>query len=276
MKTPLRITLAIVAALAASMTSGAQDKPQNPPSAESVAENAFNDGNGLMKQRKYKEALARYQEGLAKTPDSPGLLFNGGLAAFMSKDFSTAEKLWKGLAELDPDDWQAQAKLVQAYQALGDLKARDEHRRKLLDLRKSGKSEDLNKLDYYCREQFEAAGKKLMVFEHFELKGERALRYVFSVLDESGEGEAFRISLGSYETTNRIAVELGSVKKGERQFHLDGYYGASHATYGFFTPEPSYDEVRKIVIGILEKKNQPQSQSRINPSTKKPDQEKKP
>src|SRR5262245_33004072 len=276
MKTPLRITLAIVAALAASMSSVAQVKPQNRPQDEAAAEKAFNDGNGLMGQRKYKEALSRYQEGLVKIPDSPGLLFNGGLAAFMNKDFATAEKLWKSLTELDSDDWQARAKLVQAYQALGDLKARDEQRQKLLDLRKSGKSEDLNKLDYYCREQFEAAGKKLMVFEHFELKGERALRYVFSVLDESGEGEAFRISLGSYQTTNLVAAETGSLKKGERLFHLDGYYKWGHATYGFFTPEPSYDEVRKIVIGILEEKIQPQSQSRGAPSTKRPDQEKKP
>ena len=276
MKTLQRLTLAIVAALAAFIPSGAQVKPQNPPSAEAVAEKAFNDGNDLMEQRKYKEALARYQEGLAKTPDSTGLLFNGGLAAFMSKDFATAEKLWKSLTELDPEDWQPRAKLVQAYQALGDLKARDEQRRMLMDLRKSGKSEDLNKLDFYCREQFEAAGKKVMVFEHFELKGERALRYVFSILDESGEGQAFRISLGSYETTNRISVELGSVKKGERMFHLDGYYKWGHATYGFFTPEPSYDDVRKRVIGILEKETQPQSQSQIKPSDKKPDQEKKP
>ncbi len=276
MKTLQRLTLAIVAALSASITSGAQDKPQNHPSTEAVAEKAFNDGNDLMRQRKYKEALARYQEGLAKEPDSPGLLFNGGLAAFMSKEFATAEKLWKSLTGLDPDDWKARAKLVQVYQALGDLKSRDEQRAKLLELRKSGRLEELNKQDFYCREQFEAAGKRVMVFEHFELKGERALRYVFIVLDESGEGEAFRISLGSYETTNRISVELGSVKKGERMFHLDGYYKWGHATYGFFTPEPSYDEVRKRVIDILEGKTQPQSQTRINPSAKKPDQEKKP
>jgi hypothetical protein len=115
-----------------------------------------------------------------------------------------------------------------------------------------------------------------MVFEHFELKGERALRYVFSVLGESGEGEEFRISLGSYDITNAVAVQTGKVKKGERMFHLDGYYKWGHVTYGFFTPEPGYDEVRKIVIGILEGKAQPQSHSRTDPSAKKPDQEKKP
>jgi tetratricopeptide (TPR) repeat protein len=195
MKILPRITLALVAALTASITSVAQVKPQNTPTDEAAVEKAFNDGNDLMGQRKYKEALARYQEGLAKIPNSPGLLFNGGLAAFMIKDFPAAEKLWKSLTELDPDDWRARAKLVQTYQAIGDLKARDEQRWKLFDLRKSGKSEDLNKLDFYCREQFEAAGKKLLVFEHFELKGERALRYVFSILDESGEDESGNLGL---------------------------------------------------------------------------------
>jgi tetratricopeptide (TPR) repeat protein len=66
--------------------------------------------NDLMERRKYKEALARYQEGLMIISNSTGLLFNGGLAAFTIKDFATAEKLWKSLTELDPDDWQARAK----------------------------------------------------------------------------------------------------------------------------------------------------------------------
>lgn len=237
---------------------------------QDAIEKAFREGNELMDKRKYAEALARYREGLAKAPEEPSLLFNGGMAAYLSKDFATAAEMWKKLKVVLPDDWQTRAKLIQAYQATGDLKSRDAERQALIAMRKEGKNEELSQQEFYCREQFEAGGKKLMVFEHFDLKGQRALRYVFTVMNEKGEGEEFRISLGSYDITNSIAVETGQVKKGERLFHLDGYYQWGHATFGFFTPEPGYDEIRKAVVSILEKKTEPQSQSFVNPSIKKP------
>jgi tetratricopeptide (TPR) repeat protein len=252
--------------LAAAQTGAGQLSSQD----QAVIEKAFHDGNELMDKRKYAEALARYREGLIKAPEEPSLLFNGGMAAYLSKDFARAVEMWKKLKVVLPDDWQTRAKLIQAYQATGDLKARDAERQSLLGMRKQGKNEELSQQEFYCREQFEAGGKKLMAFEHFELKGERALRYVFTVMNEKGDGEEFRISLGSYNTTNSIAVETGQVKKSERLFHLDGYYPERHATFGFFTPEPSYDEVRKAVVSILEKKTEPQSQSLVNPSAKKP------
>jgi hypothetical protein len=99
-----------------------------------------------------------------------------------------------------------------------------------------------------------------MAFEHFELKGERALRYVFSILDATGQAEDWRISLGSYNFTNNVWRETTkpTPKEGERLFHLDGYFkGGSHATFGMFAPEPTYDEVRARVIKILEEKSKP-------------------
>ena len=99
-------------------------------------------------------------------------------------------------------------------------------------------------------------GQKVMAFELYELKGDRALRYVFSILNKEENGQEFRISLGSYETTNTIWRELKNPppKKDERMFHLDGYFkGGGHATYGMYFPEPTYDEMRAKVIEILEK-----------------------
>lgn len=43
-----------------------------------------------------------------------------------------------------------------------------------------------------------------MAWEHFELKGERALKHAFDVLDESGRRAKSRISLGSHDLTNNI------------------------------------------------------------------------
>ena len=120
-------------------------------------------------------------------------------------------------------------------------------------------------------------GHKVMAFEHFELKGDRALRYVFTVLDKTEHAEDWRISLGSYDLTNSIwrQTTKPTPKEGERLFHLDGYFkGGGHATYGMYFPEPSYDETRARVLKILEGKSQPASMT--NPGSPKSEPTPKP
>jgi tetratricopeptide (TPR) repeat protein len=233
-------------------------------------EKIFRAGNVLMGERKYAEALAKYKEGLALVPDDLSLLYNASTAALLIHDFASATGMLKKLTLARPEDWQARAKLIQSYQALGDLKARDAERDVLFDLRKRGKGDDaanpemaLSRQTFYCRERLRVGGREVMAFEHFELKGERALRYVFLVLDESGRGEDFRISLGSYDFTNSLWASGNKEKaaQGGRLFHLDGYFKWGHATYGMYHPEPSYDEVRKTVVAILEGKQSPISSS---------------
>jgi tetratricopeptide (TPR) repeat protein len=199
-----------------------------------------------MDEKKYCEALLTYKKGLASAPDDTSLLYNGGLAAFQCKQYPAAVELWKHLEGLD-------AKVAE----------RDQERAELFDLRKNDSSGDIAKRIEYCRDQFEAGGEKIMAFEHFELKGDRAVRYVFSIIDESKNAEKYRLSLGSYDTTNAIWHETTKPrpKDSDRLFHLDGYYDWGHATYGMYFPEPSYDDVRTAVIEILEKKKNPLSTS---------------
>lgn len=244
----------------------------NSPQSVDKAEKIFKAGNEQMEQRKFTEALALYKEALLILPDEPALLFNGGQAAYNSKDYAQAAELWKRLKAVDPADWHVRAKLIQAYQALIKLSERDAERVALFELWKSGKNAELKQQFEYCRDQFEVNGKKVMAFEHFELTGDRALRYVFSILNEAGDGEEFRISLGSYERTNAIWRETTEPKPkaGERLFHLDGYYRNGHATFGMYSSEPSYDEVRRKVIQILEGKSKAFSSSTIVPAEARP------
>ena len=251
---------------------------QNPSPADlAKAEQAFENGNKLMEQRKHAEALVQYKQALAIVPKNRVLLFNGGMAAFGSKDFNTALDLWTQVKAIEPSTWQVRTKLIQAYQALGKTAERDAERTELFAMWKKGESQELKARGYYCREQFEVNGKKVLAFEHFELKGPRALRYVFTILDATEEAEDWRISLGSYDVTNNVWRETRDPKpkEGERLFHLDGYYkNGGHATFGMYFPEPTYEETRAYVVKILEGKDKPISSTM--PAAPKPSPSPKP
>lgn len=256
----MRITtlllLSPILVLALSVTVNAQQ-----PSAqqEAQAQTSFEIANSLLERGKHTEALTHYKQALAILPKDPAILFNAGLAAFSAKDFAFASDVWQQLKAVAPHDWHARSKLIQVYQALGKMAERDKEREELFAMWKSGKPAELKERLQYCRDQFEVNGKKVMAFEHFELKGDRALRYVFSILNKTEDGEEYRISLGSYDLTNTVwrRTRTPKPKDDERLFHLDGYFPNRHVTYGMFFPEPTYDETRANVIKILEGKGNP-------------------
>ena len=162
-----------------------------------------------------------------------------------------AVRAYQKVLSLNPNRWRARAKLIQLHQGLGQLTQRDKHRAALLKQRSESPTLSLKRADFYCREQFKVAKRPVYVYEHFELKGDRAIRYAFLICKPESEDVDYRISLGSYEFTNAAAREAGDLKPGERLFHLDEYRPGMHATLDMRKGEPAYDEVRKQVIRRL-------------------------
>jgi len=229
---------------------------------EQRVEKAFKTANELLEKDKPREALKFYGEALAILPKNPAILFNAGMAAFSVDEYDKALDYWKRLKAVDAEDWRARSKLIQVYHSLKNEAEAMRERAELFELRKSGKLADLSQEDFYCREQFRLGSYKVVAFEHFELKGDRALRYAFMINKEDGT-EEFKISLGSYDLTNRIWQEMEKRKEGSRLFHLDGYFKWGHATYGMYPEEPTYSVVRGKVVDILDGKNKPVSSSQI-------------
>jgi tetratricopeptide (TPR) repeat protein len=246
-------------------------QPKSPPSkkpsaAEAATEKSFRAGNTLMEKRHYAPALAAYQSALAKAPDEPSLLWNGGLAGYLSGDYGAALSLWQRLKKQEPRDGEVRAKLIQTYQALKKRRERDAERTQLFALRAEAKKHrptaEALKQKEYCRDQFTTAGRQVFAYESFEMEGERARRYNFRVFGKGADSEDFHISLGSYADTNDFMRETGELKAGERIFHLDGYYPRGlHKTFSFFKTEPSYDQTRLIVEEIVAGKRSPISSS---------------
>ena len=128
----LRYLLLLPLALLAATTASSQ-------SATSNREEAFYKALLLMERGQYAEAIPIF-ESLALERKTDSLLWNLGIAASETHAKDKALSAWLEFRKLAPDDWRGLAKLIQAYQATGDLKTRDEQRAELLQLWEEGKN----------------------------------------------------------------------------------------------------------------------------------------
>jgi hypothetical protein len=213
----------------------------------------------------HTEALQAFQQTLAADPDNRAALYNAGMAAYLAGQPDVSVTHWGRLRALEPDDWRVRSKLVQAYEAQNRKQERDAERAELFQMRASTQDEELKQAKNYCRDQFAVGDVRIMAFEFFDLEGETPIRYSFDQLDAAGQRVLARYTLGSYATTNALALETGQIQPGERLFHLDGYKPGKHETYGFMVGEPGYDEVKAAVVQILQGTWQPSSSSRSTP-----------
>ncbi len=179
--------------------------------------------------------------------------FNLGQYAQGRNKPAEALPLFQKAAAIKPEDLAPRAKIVQCLQALDRLPERDKAREDVFTVYAGGKVRET----VFCRDLFESGSKRITVYEFFEPTGLRAVRYSFTVADKSGQKAAETVSLGSYEAITILARQKHEIGPGERLYHIDRYYPGGHATYAMFKKEPSYDEVRKIVLEMLEGKREP-------------------
>lgn len=213
-----------------------------------------------MAKGRYKESIPFLKRAESEYPKNPSLLWNLGIANAAVAQHHDALEAWLRYMKAEPGDWKARAKVIQAYQALGDFKSRDLAITELYLSRKRGDDANLSKEKRFCREQFEIAGQRVFAFEYFEPEDPKKMFYRFSMVDPEGKEESY-ISLGSYKGTVDIARELGELKKSGELYHLDKYQERAHCTYAFFKSKPSYDIVRDDVAKVMRGEMKPVSSS---------------
>ncbi len=212
---------------------------------------------GLMTEAgKQTEALRLYSEIIKLEPAHVDAHYNIGQIHQNMLAYEPSLRHFLKVVELEPDDWRARAKVIQNCQALGQIKQRDNQRKALFKLWKTGGVES----DLYCRDQFKVDRFEVMVFEYFKLAGDEAIRYSFKVRAGKEAESGARISLGSYDTITQHARNKGLIGPNQRYFHLDRYKSdGKHETFGFFSTEPSYDDTRQLVERILKGQLEPES-----------------
>ncbi len=209
----------------------------------------------LNDQKKYDQAGSLVEKLIAIDPGPKNRLVAGEVYKEQGKlDRAYQESLTAH--KLDPKNARALGNLVLLAQMSGKLDERDRHRAALMKLHRQGTT----KAPAFIRDEFRAGKCKVRVLEFYELKGNTPIKYLFEVSDEKGLPD-YRISLGSYAMTNAVARETGMIKEGERMYHLDFYRERQHRTYGMFPKSPTYDDVKKRVITIIEGEGKPISGS---------------
>lgn len=202
----------------------------------------------LMDAGEKAQAVVILRQGIEKSPKHAGLRDALGQIYQVREKFPESYEQYSALAELEPENLRAQAKLVQLCLALGKEKDSNTHLENVFRLFREGRAEQ----EWFCREQFVSGKSLVQAMEYFELKGPQAMKYRFQVMDEKREKALYVISLGSYSLTTAVGRENGSIKKDERMYHLDYYQGREHRTYGMYNAKPpSYEEVRKMVVEII-------------------------
>jgi len=182
-------------------------------------------------------------------PDDLDSHYNLGQLYQNNKKHRAAIAKFEKVMTLNPNEAQALAKLVQENAAINDNKARDMAVERIYKLWSSGQDKAHAEQGFYIREQFDFEQDRIFVLEYFELKGERAKKYVFKRQNQQTKELMFDVSLGSYEHTTKISREIGDIGPDDRLFHMDGYApDGSHYTYGFYMPMPTYDTVKEIAL----------------------------
>jgi tetratricopeptide (TPR) repeat protein len=192
-----------------------------------------------------KALLAFYKskESVSKESNSYiNALYNIGLYEFLNKDFEKSEIAYKELIELAPNDYQSYAKLIQVYYSKKEYEKAEPLKEKLYKAYKKGELKG-NLKTMFCFDQFQWKGKTILTFEKFAVKeDELYYKHIFYIPIEEGKTE-FTI-----QTENSpISEELGT---GKYAVGMDK--NGTHSTFGFIKENFEYDNLKSIVVKILE------------------------
>lgn len=158
---------------------------------------------------------------------------------------------WRKLLVLEPDNWRAWSKVVQCSQALDNKSDRDAARLKVIALNQDGKVDQ----KMYCREQFRHGEYRAMVMEMFAPDTKLGTEMVFlfrkGADDEKPER---RYTFGELKGDTQIARELKSIGPDEHLYSVDGFNQEGQWLVTMMKSKPTYEELRKVVIGDLDKK----------------------
>jgi len=216
----------------------------------SWAEKTYRQAEKLADAGHYDQALALYEQIIAREPGAKLSYCSAGTAAAGTGQLDKAIGYYKTCEKLFPRSLTPKAELVKLYQITGDQADRDRERTALLNLYKSGKQAETKSVDHYIRDIFPVGARDVVAWEYFNFTGSWPMRYRFFVIDDANK-TLFAIALSSSDAVNAKATTLLGRPAKARLFHLDLEQADTITTLKIFEGEPGYDSVKPFVIGAI-------------------------
>lgn len=216
-----------------------------------------------LQARNFDEALTGAKSILSANPNSPKANKLVGVVLLDQQKATDALPYLQKALQLAPDDPAVHALLVQTYAQSGDKAKRDEQRAILRSFHSDGKHPGLAQTPGYLVETIHAGDKIIQALEFYEPSGQFHFYYRFNIFDAGAHIQSF-IALESDDADQAMFAQQHPKEAavGERRFSLDGYARSadghvSQALYKFFDGQPSYDEVRNLVVKLVQEGKSP-------------------
>lgn len=216
-----------------------------------------------LEARKFSTALSEAQTILFANPASPKATKLVGVVLLDQQKPNDALPYFKKALQLAPGDPTIHGLLLQGYAESGDKTNRDAQRAILRSLHSDGKHPGFARIPAYLIETIPVGDKIVQATEFYEPFGEFHFYYRFNLFDTKGNILSF-FALESDDTDQVLFAQKHpkEAAAGQRRFSLDGYSKSadghvSQALYTFFDGEPSYDDLRALIVKLVQEGKAP-------------------
>lgn len=216
------------------------------------ATETYQQAEKLFQAGKYDQALALYEEIIAREPGAKLSFCRAGTAAAGAGQLGKAIGYYKTCEQLYPESLLPRAELVKLFQITGDRPDRDRERNGLLTLHQNSGRAETKAIDHYIRDIFVVGPRSVVTWEYFDLSGTWPSRYRFFVLGDDDK-TLFTVALSSSPQANANAQALLGRPAKARIFHLDVEQVNTITTLKVFEGEPSYDALKPLAVDAIAK-----------------------
>jgi tetratricopeptide (TPR) repeat protein len=234
------------------------------PMAASAADvPTFDQALALMNSGKKAEALQAFEAIAESHPADPSqAAFAAASLALDLGKWQEAKPYAQQVVKLRPGNMQAWELMVQVDQAAGATEDEKLATDALYSAWRSALDPAIHNRLSFTRDRIFGPKRTLVVDQMLEPAGENIVRFIFQPTSEVGSPSHYLI-LHSDDQTNQQWRDTGTITYAQVVYHLDDVKRQPDGTevavpYKFYIGNPSYAEVRQLVVEILNGQAKPQ------------------
>ena len=212
-------------------------------------ESLFEQGAACLEAGDGQGALKYFQQAAELEPNEPGIVYNTGIAASMTGDYTLSIASFSRYRQLVPDDALGLTKLIQAYQGAGQDSEAEQQIAELRRWWKAGKLRDtyIAKERSFLRDRFRVGKYEIMAFEFVEPNHkEREHTWDFCIMEGTKQVGMIYVML------DEAANEVSGLEDGATPYYFDvRWQGGGGTLVGVTERRPTYAEAAAVVKRAL-------------------------